>query len=116
MVITGIFLGNIGKIYEINSEYQVDYTVKGNLIGAGPLGMDIVRDEISGIKNFPNEYIEKILHIILSCQLNANLQHYRQASFPEAVIVNQIIQLDASLNLMEMALNEDQDEGIFTNK
>ena len=41
-------------------------------------------------------------------QLNSNLDHYRQASFPEAVIVNQIIQLDASLNLMEMALNEDQ--------
>ena len=116
LVFTGIYLGNIGKIYEINSEYQVDYTVKGNLIGSGPLGTDIVRDEILGIKNFPSEYREKILHIILSCQLDTNLQHYRQASFPEAVIVSQIILLDVNLNLMDMALNEDQEEGIFTNK
>ncbi|MFL2982963.1 MAG: hypothetical protein ACJZ12_01055 [Candidatus Neomarinimicrobiota bacterium] len=53
LVFTGIFLGNIGKIYEVNSEYMADYTIRGNLIGAGPLGIDIVRDGMLGIKIFP---------------------------------------------------------------
>lgn len=116
LVFTGIFLGNIGKIYEVNSEYMADYTIRGNLIGAGPLGIDIVRDGMLGIKNFPNKYEEKILHIILSCQIDQYLQNLKQASFPEAVLVSQIILLDAKLNLMDMAFIENQEDGFFTNR
>jgi 23S rRNA maturation-related 3'-5' exoribonuclease YhaM len=37
-------------------------------------------------------------------------------SFPEALLVHLIDVLDAKMNLMDIALNEDQEPGRFTNR
>ena len=37
-------------------------------------------------------------------------------SFPEALLVHMIDILDAKMNLMDIALNEDQEPGKFTNR
>ena len=116
LVLTGIFLYGIGKINEINSEYDADYTTQGNLIGHSVMGRDIVRDAIIKIKDFPDEFSNRIEHIILSCNISNKLQYQEQPSFPEALLIKQIILLDSKMNLMDAVLDKDQETGNFTNR
>mgnify|MGYP003326078739 CR=1 FL=1 len=53
LVLAGILLHGVGKINEISSEYEVDFTVDGQLLGTGVLSRDIVKEATSKIKNFP---------------------------------------------------------------
>ena len=116
LVLTGILLYGIGKINEINTEYEADYTTEGHLIGRSVMGRDIVRDAIHKVRGFPEDYSKRIEHIILSCNLSNKLQSQEKPSFPEALLIKQIILLDAKMNLMEVALDEDQETGKFTNR
>ena len=116
LVLTGILLYGIGKINEINTEYEADYTTEGHLIGCSAMGRDIVRDAILKVRGFPDDFSKRIDHIILSCNLSNKLQSQEKPSFPEALLIKQIILLDARMNLMEVALDEDQETGKFTNR
>jgi len=116
LVCTGIFLYGIGKLDEINSEYEADYTTEGNLIGHSVISRDIVRNATLRIKDFPEKFTRMIEHIILSCDDHAKFNSQKKPSFPEALLVNRIISLDANMNLMHTALDQDQETGEFTNR
>ena len=68
LVISGILLHDIGKLFSIKSEYQATYTDEGNLLGHIVIGRDMVRDEAKSIKKFPKDLLINIEHIILSHQ------------------------------------------------
>ena len=116
LVLAGVFLHDIGKLIEINSEYEAEYTDEGNLIGHIVIGRDMVRDAIKKIGNFPEDLAQKMEHIILSHQGRYEWQSPKMPSFPEALLVHMIDVLDAKMNLMDIALNEDQEPGKFTNR
>jgi len=116
LVLAGVFLHDIGKLIEINSEYEAEYTDEGNLIGHIVIGRDMVRDAIKKIRNFPEDLAQKMEHIILSHQGRYEWQSPKMPSFPEALLVHMIDVLDAKMNLMDIALNEDQEPGKFTNR
>ena len=116
LVLAGVFLHDIGKLIEINSEYEAEYTDEGNLIGHIVIGRDMVRDAIKKIRNFPEDLAQKMEHIILSHQGRYEWQSPKMPSFPEALLVHLIDVLDAKMNLMDIALNEDQEPGRFTNR
>jgi len=116
LVLAGIFLHDIGKLEEINSEYEAEYTESGNLIGHIVLGRDIVREAIKKIRNFPEELAQKLDHIILSHQGKYEWHSPKLPAFPEALLVHLIDNLDAKMNLMDLAFEEDQEPGLFTNR
>ena len=116
LVLAGVFLHDIGKLIEINSEYEAEYTDEGNLIGHIVIGRDMVRDAIKKIRNFPEDLAQKMEHIILSHQGRYEWQSPKMPSFPEALLVHMIDVMDAKMNLMDIALNEDQEPGKFTNR
>ena len=115
LVLTGVLLNDIGVIKEINSDYQFDYTKEGRLIGRKVLSRDIVKDFSSRIKNFPEEILIKLYHIILFDPINSK-NNTKYASFPEAILVEIIILLDIKINIMKNLIDEDQEPGEFTNK
>ena len=116
LVLAGIFLHGVGKVNEISSEYEVDFTVDGHLLGTGVLSRDIVKEAISKIKNFPSSLSKMIEHMILNCDFDPRLVSKTQPSFPEALLVKQIILLDSKMNLMESVLSEDQEVSILTSR
>ena len=64
LALAGVFLHDIGKLKEINSEYEADYTNDGNLIGHIVIGRDMVRDAIKKIRDFPEDLGQKMaMHI-----------------------------------------------------
>ena len=68
------------------------------------------------IRDFPDDLRQKIEHIILSHQGRYELQSPKMPSFPEAMLVHLIDVLDAKMNLMNIALDEDQEPSEFTNR
>ena len=116
LVLAGILLHGVGKINELSSEYEVDFTVDGHLLGTGVLSRDIVKEATSKIKNFPRSLSKMIEHMILICDFDHRLESKTQPSFPEALLVKQIILLDSKMNLMESVLSEDQEVNILTSR
>jgi len=116
LVLAGVLLHDIGKLKEINSEYEAEYTDEGNLIGHIVIGRDMVLSAINKIRKFPEDLSQKMEHIILSHQGKYEWQSPKMPSFPEALLVHMIDIMDAKMNLMDIAYTEDQEPGKFTNR
>ncbi|MBC8467488.1 MAG: HD domain-containing protein, partial [Candidatus Marinimicrobia bacterium] len=84
LVLAGVLLHDIGKLKEINSEYEAEYTDEGNLIGHIVIGRDMVLSAINKIRKFPEDLSQKMEHIILSHQGKYEWQSPKMPSFPEA--------------------------------
>lgn len=116
LLLTGIFLHDIGKVIEITSELQASYSDDGNLVGHVVLGRDIVIKTAEKIKDFPNALLKKIEHMILSHQGQYEWQSPQKPKFREALLLHLIDNLDAKLNLMYKAIEEDVEEGVWTSR
>ena len=66
LLLTGIFLHDIGRLVEISSDLESNYTDEGKFIGHVILGRDIVRSTSKKINNFPKKVQTKIEHLIIS--------------------------------------------------
>ena len=116
LVISGVLLHSIGRLDEINSEYESALTLEGNLLGNVVIARDIVRDMIMKINRFPKNLAQKIEHIILSYKGPYESRSPQVPSFPEALLVHHIQLLDVKMNLMNSFLEEDQNSGDFTSR
>ena len=115
LVLTGILLHNIGKLQEIESNYEASLSEKGNLIGHIAIGLEMVKEATKKIKKFPENLLLKVEHIILAHQGKYEWQSPKKPAFKEALLVHLINLVDAQMNIMDMAINDDQEEGPFTN-
>ena len=115
LVLTGVLLHNIGKLQEIESNYEASFSEKGNLIGHIVIGLEMVREATKKIKKFPQNLLLKVEHIILAHQDKYQWQSPKKPAFKEALLVHLIDLVDAQMNIMDMAIKDDQEEGDFTN-
>ena len=116
LVMAGVLLHDIGKLTEISSSLEAEYTDEGNFIGHIVIGRDMVREASGKIKGFPKILQQQLEHIILSHQGKFEWQSPKQPSFEEALLVHFIDNLDAKMNLMKLALEEDQQDGKWTDR
>jgi 3'-5' exoribonuclease len=66
LLLTGVFLHDIGKLDEMSQDLLVDYTTAGKLIGHLEIGAEMVRKKIEAIPGFPETLRLHLLHCILS--------------------------------------------------
>ncbi len=116
LLMTGIFLHDIGKVKEITSELEASYSDEGNLIGHIVLGRDIAIKVANRIKDFPPDLIQKVEHLILSHQGQYDRQSPKKPKFKEALLLHLIDNLDAKMNLMEKVIDDDIEEGKWTSR
>jgi 3'-5' exoribonuclease len=76
----------------------------------------MVREASGKIKGFPKILQQQLEHIILSHQGKFEWQSPKQPSFEEALLVHFIDNMDAKMNLMKLALEEDQQDGKWTDR
>ena len=116
LLMTGIFLHDIGKVKEITSELEASYSDEGNLIGHIVLGRDIAIEAANKIKDFPPDLLQKVEHLILSHQGQYEWQSPKKPKLREALLLHLIDNMDAKMNLMEKAIVEDVEEGKWTSR
>ena len=66
MLLTGVFLHDIGKLDEMAHGLAVDYTTLGKLVGHLQIGADIAQSKMRQIPDFPEKHRLQLVHMILS--------------------------------------------------
>lgn len=109
MVLAGVLLHDLGKIWELEAENSIEYTDDGRLIGHLALEALYVDRVISELENFPDEHRRQLLHILLSHHGEYAYGSPRRPKTPEAMLVHMVDNLDARLAGMFEAIDQDGD-------
>jgi len=108
LVLTGVFLHDLGKTAELTYERSFGYSDVGNLVGHISLETHWVAREIDRLQDFPEELRMQILHIILAHHGKLEFGSPVLPRTPEALLVHYLDDLDGKLEAMFRLI---QDEG-----
>lgn len=109
LVVAGILLHDLGKIWELEADNSIEYTDDGRLIGHLALETLYVDRVIGELENFPDEMRRQLLHILLSHHGEYAYGSPRRPKTPEAMLVHMVDNLDARLAGMFEAIEQDGD-------
>ena len=106
MLLTGVFLHDIGKIDEMTHGLAVDYTTAGKLIGHLQIGGDILQEKVRQIPNFPEKHRLQLLHMVLSHHGEYQNGAPILPKTLEAIVLHHIDNLDAQTAAITRVVRE----------
>jgi 3'-5' exoribonuclease len=116
LIIAGAVLHDIGKLRELTvNAAGAEYTPEGCLIGHMLQGRDIVREMASG-RSIDPELLLRLEHVIIAHQRLPEWGAPKPPMTPEALIVHYADDLDAKLQMMVCAIQEETGSGPLTPK
>jgi 3'-5' exoribonuclease len=114
VAVAGAMLHDIGKLRElVTGPAGATYTASGTLIGHVLQGRDILREAAAGSEVDPDVLL-RLEHIIVSHQRLPEWGAPKQPMIPEALIVHHADDLDAKLQMMAAAINDEVGDSEFT--
>ncbi len=118
LVLAGIFLHDIGKTEELSYDMAFSYTDSGQLIGHIVKSILMVSQKVDALRakgtQIEQEVVDSLGHIILSHHGEYEFGSPKLPAMPEAFMVYYIDDLDAKLNLVESAIDEEQSDSNWT--
>jgi 3'-5' exoribonuclease len=111
---TGGFLHDIGKTRELKFDVIIDYTDEGRLLGHLALGVAMIDEMLSGMKDFPQDLSMLLKHLILSHHGEYEFGSPKRPKFLEAFALHLIDDLDAKINGLGRFMEKDQQAGSWT--
>ena len=115
LLLTGVVLHDIGKIYELNYERGFSYSNEGQLLGHINIGLRMVADKLRGLPDFPPALRSLVEHMILSHHGALEFGSPKLPQFPEALLLHYLDDLDSKMECMRALIENDrQVEGCFT--
>ncbi len=98
LLLTGVFLHDIGKIHEYEYESAIDFTADGRLLGHIPMGDHMITTAIEEIDEFPEDLARKIRHLILSHHGQKEWGSAVEPRTKEAIILHELEYLDSKVS------------------
>ena len=115
LVLTGVVLHDIGKLQELAYEDgSAGYTRDGNLVGHIALGLMLVRETVNGISGFPSDLRAQVEHLVASHHGTREYGSPTEPKTVEAFILAAVDELDAKINQVRRAVNDDPGDAEFT--
>ena len=115
LLLTGVVLHDIGKIYELNYERGFSYSNDGQLLGHINIGLRMVGDKLRGLPDFPATLRALVEHMILSHHGQLEFGSPKLPQFPEALLLHYLDDMDSKMECMRALIENDrQVEGCFT--
>ena len=118
LVLGGIFLHDIGKVDELSYDMAFSYTDSGQLIGHIVKSVLMVTqkgDELAGKgKRIDSEILDSIIHILLSHHGQYEFGSPKLPATAEAFMVNYIDDLDAKIEQVTKAIENDPGSANWT--
>jgi 3'-5' exoribonuclease len=114
LLITGIFLHDIGKIKEYEIRITPQHTDEGRLVGHTILGIMMLEEKIKNITGFPADYKYLLEHLIAS---HHGLPEYGAVVLPmtqEALVLHYLDNLDAKMGEYKTISENTTDKSIWT--
>ena len=104
LLTAGIVLHDLGKIYELDAQRTFEYTDEGRLLGHITIVLRMLDRKCSAIGDFPTKWKVLVEHMILSHHGKYEFGSPKLPSFPEAVALYYLDDLDSKLESMRSAL------------
>jgi 3'-5' exoribonuclease len=115
LLITGVILHDIGKIYELNYERGFSYSNEGQLLGHINIGLRMVADKLRSLPEFPGALRSLVEHMILSHHGQLEFGSPKLPQFPEALLLHYLDDMDSKMECMRALIENDrQVDGCFT--
>ena len=115
LLLTGVVLHDIGKIYELNYERGFSYSTEGQLIGHIAIALRMVADKLRALPDFPPPLRTLVEHMILSHHGHLDFGSPKVPQFPEALLLHYLDDLDSKMECMRALIQNDRQlDGCFT--
>jgi 3'-5' exoribonuclease len=115
LLLTGVILHDVGKIYELNYERGFSYSNDGQLLGHIQIGLRMVSDKMRTLPDFPAPLRVLVEHMILSHHGQLEFGSPKLPQFPEALLLHYLDDMDSKMECMRAIIEGDrQVEGCFT--
>ncbi|HTM48283.1 MAG TPA: HD domain-containing protein [Bryobacteraceae bacterium] len=115
LLLTGVVLHDIGKIYELSYERGFAYTTEGQLVGHISIAMRMLGEKLALAPDFPPKLRILVEHMILSHHGRLEFGSPKIPQFPEALLLHYLDDLDSKMECMRHMVDRDRlVEGHFT--
>ncbi len=115
LLLCGAIFHDLGKLIELDVNYDIHYTDTGKLIGHIVLGAIEIEKQINSIPDFPEKLKAELLHLILSHQGKLEFASPVLPKTLEAIVLYQADELSAKANAYKNAMkNKDATAGNWT--
>jgi 3'-5' exoribonuclease len=112
LLLTGIFLHDIGKVDELSYDRAFAYTDEGQLVGHLVMGVEMLRDKAERTADltgepFPAELLLRLKHMIVSHHGTHEFGSPKLPMTPEAVALHYLDNLDAKIHAFTREIRDD---------
>src|SRR5262249_22823761 len=115
LLLAGVVLHDLGKIYELSYERGFGYTAEGQLLGHIAIGQRLMAEKLAGVPGFPPRLRTLVEHLILSHHGRLEFGSPKAPQFQEALLLHHLDDLDSKMECMRHAVERDRlVEGHFT--
>jgi 3'-5' exoribonuclease len=115
LLLAGVVLHDIGKIYELSYDRAFGYSPEGQLLGHIAIAIRMIADKIRAFPEFPAELRNLIEHMVLSHHGQLEFGSPKLPVFPEALLLHYLDDMDSKMECMRVLIDKDpQATGYFT--
>jgi 3'-5' exoribonuclease len=100
LLLTGVFLHDIGKIHELAYNRSFSYTTRGQLLGHMVIELEMLQAKLALIPDFPPELKTLLEHLIISHHGEYEFGSPKLPMFPEALLLHYMDDLDSKMEAM----------------
>jgi len=115
LLLTGAFLHDIGKIYELTYNRSFSYTTRGQLLGHMTIELEMLHTKLAQFPDFPQELKTLVEHLIISHHGQYEFGSPKLPMFPEALMLHYLDDLDSKMeNMRAQFEREAESDGAWT--
>jgi 3'-5' exoribonuclease len=107
LLLAGIVLHDLGKIYELSYSRSFSYTTEGQLLGHMILELEILHKALAQLPDFPRPLQTLLEHLIISHHGHYEFGSPKLPMFPEALMLHYLDDLDSKIQGMQNILERD---------
>jgi 3'-5' exoribonuclease len=116
LLLTGIFLHDVGKVRELSYARMFSYTDEGQLIGHIVIGVEMLNEMAARVPDltgepFPQELLFRLKHMILSHHGTYEFGSPKLPMTPEAIALHYLDNLDAKVHSFTRDIRTDNNPG-----
>jgi 3'-5' exoribonuclease len=115
LLMTGVVLHDVGKIYELTYDRSFGYSTEGQLLGHIIIALRMLDDKVRMVPGFPPKLRTLVEHLIISHHGELEYGSPKVPLFPEALLLHHLDNLDSKMESMRAFLQKDRHvEGCWT--
>jgi 3'-5' exoribonuclease len=115
LLLTGVVVHDIGKIYELTYDRSFSYTAEGQLLGHMVIALRMIGDKLRDLPDFPPRLRTLVEHLIISHHGELEFGSPKLPLFPEAMLLHHLDNLDSKMEAIRVLIGKDRHvEGFFT--